>query len=284
MWKQRPFTIKRKLLLINAVIAIVPLLIIGAIIAGIYQNTVDKRTKQSVTDSSVVIADRITRVLKDTESCSNYLTININEVLKEKDPLEKINLRKQRDVTNELYNAKIVFDEMESIAFISDSNQIFVSDNAMLKNAEIVKDSEQFEQLKETSGKSIWFPCETREFLVLDKEKPVVTLGKKVVKITTGETLGYILINVNMEQLESVLRNQLIHYRLEDSTGKQVCSVPATENISAKYIEDIIRSVGEYKTGIYEGKNYYVTSYNIAEYGWKLTSVADLYTLNVGAK
>lgn len=276
-------TIKRKLLIINAIIVIVPIVFIGTIITGIYQNTVNKRTRQSVADSSVVISDRITRVLKDAENCSNYLTVNINEVLKSNELMSEISLRKQKDVTNELYKAKIIFDEIESIAFVSVNNQIFASDYTMLKNKELVLDSTQLGELEKTSGKSIWFPCEAREFLVSDLSKPVLTLGKKVVKITTGETLGYIFVNVDIGQIENILNNQLINYRLEDKVEKLVSSVISSDYIDEQDVKALLNQIRECNTSKYEGRNYYIASNKIENYDWELTAIVDLNEFNVGA-
>ena len=74
-------SIKRKLLLFNMVIAVVPVLIFGLLSTRLYEDAVEKRTRQSVKDTSLVIADRISGVLQDAENCSNYLTVNINQIL-----------------------------------------------------------------------------------------------------------------------------------------------------------------------------------------------------------
>ena len=105
-------TIKKKLLFINMVVAIVPVAVFGILITRVYSDMVDRRTRQSVEDSSVVISDRITRVLKDAENCSNYLTVNINKVLDKQNLSKEITLTQQKAITNELYTGKIVFDEI----------------------------------------------------------------------------------------------------------------------------------------------------------------------------
>jgi two-component system sensor histidine kinase YesM len=58
----KKLTIKRKLLLINLVLAILPVAIFGVLVTQLYEDSVDKRTRQSVGDSSMVISDRITRI------------------------------------------------------------------------------------------------------------------------------------------------------------------------------------------------------------------------------
>lgn len=282
--KRRTLTIKRKLLIINTVVAILPVVIIGILITSIFQDTVDKRTRQSVQDTSMVISDRITRVLKDAENCSNYLTVNINKVLEKKEATKKMTLAEQKAITNELYNAKIVFDEIDSIAFISVRSKVFVSDNTILADVDRILESSQLATLRETSGKSIWFPCETRDFLVQDTTEPVLTLGKKVVQIRTGETLGYIFVNVDISAIENVMANQLINYRLEDKDGIAVSSAISSEYISEEKVVELLKSSDRNQERHYEGRNYYISSYEIADYGWKLIGITDLNEFNVESK
>jgi two-component system sensor histidine kinase YesM len=250
----------------------------------VYENAVDKRTKQSVRDSSVVIADRITRILKDAENCSNYLTVNINKVMGKKDINKKMTLAEQKAVTNELYVAKIVFDEIDSIAFINANNKVFVSDNTLLANADNITSSDQMAQLEETSGKSIWFPTQTRDFLVRDTTVPVMTLGKKVLQINTGETLGYIFVNVDINTIGSVLTNQLINYRLDSSDGNIVNSMISSDYIDEADMNKMIDQSDKNQVVRYEGRKYYVSSYEIADYGWQLIGVTDMYLFNVETK
>lgn len=280
----KTLTIKRKLLLINLGIAILPVFIFGILITNVYEDTVDKRTRQGVEDSSTVIADRITRILKDTENCSNYLTVNINKVMEDQEATKKMSLAEQKAITNELYVAKIVFDEIDSIAFISMDNKVFVSDYTLLADVDIILKSTQMDKLRETSGKSIWFPCETRDFLVQDVAEPVLTLGKKVLQINTGETLGYIFVNVNINSIENILTNHLINYRLMDKKGVAISSVLSSEYINEADVKQLVEQAGKNQVESYKGRKYYISSYDIEDYGWQLIGITDLNEFNVEAK
>lgn len=280
----KKLTIKRKLLLINLALAILPVAIFGVLVTQLYEDSVDKRTRQSVGDSSMVISDRITRILKDTENCSNYLTVNINKVLDKKDETKKITLAEQKAITNELYVAKIVFDEIDSIAFMDTDNKVFVSDNTLLTDVDKIKSSPQLAELKETSGKSIWFPSEARDFLVQDSTVPVLTLGKKVLKINTGETLGYIFVNVDISAIETILTNQLINYRLEDNYGSIISSVVSSKYIDKPAIEELLMKTDKNQIKGYLGRKYYISRYEVVGYGWQLKGVTDLNEFNVEAR
>lgn len=285
-WKnyKRRLTIKRKLIFINMVVALLSVIIFGAMITQVYNDAVDKRTRQSVQDSSVVIADRITRVLKDAENCSNYLTVNINDIMDHKSEGDELSLAEQKAVTNELYVAKIVFDEINSIAFLTTDQKIFVSDNNLLTNADAIFASEQLSTIQGTSGKSIWFPCEARNFLVQDTTVPVLTLGKKVIQINTGETLGFIFLNVDISAIENNLTNQLINYRLVDENNLVVSSVVSSSYVDEEGIEEILKVAGEDQIKIYSGRKYYISSYEIADYSWKLVGITDLNEFNIDTK
>jgi two-component system sensor histidine kinase YesM len=266
------------------VVALLSVIIFGTLITQFYNDAVDKRTRQSVQDSSVVIADRITRVLKDAENCSNYLTVNINDIMDDISEGEDLTLAEQKAVTNELYVAKIVFDEINSIAFLTTNQKIFVSDNNLLTNKEAIFESEQLKRIQGTSGKSIWFPCEARNFLVQDTTVPVLTLGKKVIQINTGETLGYIFLNVDISAIENNLTNQLINYRLVDEKDTVISSVVSSAYIDEEDIRDILKVAQADQVKSYLGRNYYISTYEIANYGWKLVGVTDLNEFNIDTR
>lgn len=280
----KKLSIKRKLLFINMAIAILPVVIFGILITRVYEDAVDKRTRQSVADSSTVIADRITRILKDTENCSNYLTVNINKVMGKKDVSKTLTLAEQKAITNELYVAKIVFDEIDSIAFIGADDKLFVSDNTILTNTESILQSEHLNKLKKTSGKSIWFPCETRDFLVYDSTLPVLTLGKKVLQINTGETLGYIFVNVDISEIRKLLTNQLINYRLVDNSFVVISSVLSSEFVGEDSANELLSRSAKNKIVKYQGRKYYISNYEISDYGWQLMGITDLNEFNVETK
>ncbi len=283
-------SIKRKLLLINMAVAIVPVLVFGVLSNRLYEDAVWKRTRQSVQDTSQVIADRISGVLKDAENCSNYLTVNLNQILEKQNKDKKITLTQKKAIENELYVGKIVFSAIESIAFVAADESVYVSDTQMLVDAEALFASEQFEELASTSGKSIWFPCEKRDFLVEDTDTPVLTMGKKVVQIHTGRTLGYLFINLDLSIMEKNLTNQLINYYLLDEDLETVSSV-----ISSTYLneEELLSKIADFKDSLFNsenqtlkmgGRNYYISSQELEEYDWKLIGITDLDELNVEAK
>lgn len=83
IWSKNQMSIKKKLILINVLVAIIPMIALAILLTDVYDDSVNKRTEKSVEDASEIIASRITRVLRDAENCSNYLTVNINKAFEE---------------------------------------------------------------------------------------------------------------------------------------------------------------------------------------------------------
>jgi two-component system sensor histidine kinase YesM len=117
---------------------------------------------------------------------------------------------------------------------------------------------------------------------VQDVAAPVLTLGKKVVQINTGETLGYIFVNVDISAIENILTNQLINYRLQDKEGTVISSVVSSQHIGEAEVNEIVKQSTSNQEKNYQGRKYYISSYEIADYGWQLVGITDLNEFNVG--
>ncbi|AGC69310.1 Two component system histidine kinase [Thermoclostridium stercorarium subsp. stercorarium DSM 8532] len=279
-------SIKKKLILINIIVAIVPVIAFAVLLTDVYDDSVNKRTEKSVEDSSKIIASRITRVLRDAENCSNYLTVNINKAFEEQlSQMSQQNvLNYQKAISNELYVSKIIFDEIDSVAFYSVDGNFYVSDYSMLKNIERFRDSPILRKLEATTGKSIWFPYEKREYMVRDADRPVLTLGKKVIRINSGEPLGYLIINVSIGSIERNLENQLISYFLLDDNNRVISYGICSETLNERDALDLIDKSARNVIQRHKGRKYFISRYRIEDYQWTLIAITDLDKFNVDAK
>ncbi|MDF2612739.1 MAG: signal transduction protein [Clostridia bacterium] len=279
-------SIKKKLIAIMLPLSILPLLIFSGIIKNIYDEGMIKRTQRNIEDSNRIIADRISRVLTDSENCSNYLTVNINRIIETnyQGSNELSGLTRDALIKNELNSAKVIFKEIESIAYIDIKDRFYYSNFMLLKNHELIADSLYMKQLKTSAGKSIWFSSEKRNFLITDENKKVLTLGKKVWQITTGETLGYLFININMNEITKHLNGQLIDYYLIDGNGNIITTkkelaytdkIDILDWVSKKRNSQIIKQ---------RDTKYLATQYEIRDYGWDIIGITDLNTFNMDEK
>lgn len=279
-------SIKKKLLLINLPILILPILIFGIIITNIYNDAVIKRTQKNLQDSNIVIADRISRVLTDSENCSNYLTVNLNRIAEISH--QKINnlqdITIDSLITQELNAAKIIFKEIESIAYLNTEGKLYYSDYRLLQNSSLIFKSKYTEQLESSTGNSIWFDHEQRNFLVTDENQKVITLGKKVWKITTGETLGYLYINIDINEITKHLNNQLIDYYLVDQNSNIITTKEELEYTNNLNVLDVVREQSAFKIIKDKGVNYLTSKHNINKYNWDIVGITDLNVFNTEEK
>ena len=110
-------------------------------------------------------------------------------------------------------------------------------------------------------------------------------MGKKVVQIHTGRTLGYLFINLDMSVMEKNLTNQLVNYYLLDEEGAIVSSVISSTYLTKEELlteEELLEQ--ENKTTRIGGRTYYISTQNLDKYKWKLIGITDLDELNVEAK
>ncbi|MCL2748440.1 MAG: histidine kinase, partial [Oscillospiraceae bacterium] len=277
-------SIRYKLLIVSATMILLPVIIFALLVNSVYRSATEEKVAQIVADSSMLVGTNVSRILSDTVNCSNYLTININRSLSGRVG-QKLTPVQQLAVTNELYSAQIIFEAIDSIVFMTEY-EVLMSDPALLDTPEDIASSPLMERLRETSGGSIWFPCEKRNFLTRNDAESTLTLGKKVLQINTGHTLGYLFINVDLSAINSLLDNQIIGYRLMDGAGMEVGSAMpfggAGDDDWLWDDESIWEGSGQQIR--IKGDRYYAVNRHIPKYGWRLVSTAPLnsFEMNTG--
>ena len=160
------------------------------------------------------IASRIEGILSETESSATLLTININRVLNS-DAFHGVlsnDIKLYNLISNELAYAKLIYKQIDSIGFIDRSGRLYYSDYALQSNAYQIQSSEMYEKLTLTTGYNVWFDFESRDFLTKATDKRLVTLGKKIWNINSGETIGYLFINLSEDVFNEMFKEQLAEY------------------------------------------------------------------------
>ena len=195
-------------------LAILPMIFFALISMKIYEGTIIKRSLASMEDNTLLIASRIEGILSETESSATLLTININRVLNS-DAFHGVlsnDIKLYNLISNELAYAKLIYKQIDSIGFIDRSGRLYYSDYALQSNAYQIQSSEMYEKLTLTTGYNVWFDFESRDFLTKATDKRLVTLGKKIWNINSGETIGYLFINLSEDVFNEMFKEQLAEY------------------------------------------------------------------------
>ncbi|MGN7762441.1 sensor histidine kinase [Paenibacillus sp. 22594] len=202
--------IRKKIMYVYIPLIILPLFILGFVSYRVYTDAIVKKTVNSVSDNSTLITTLMNSMLTNTESAANILTLNLNKVIVEKyseDGGQVSDLQLYTQITNQLSYALLIFPDVDSAAYISRSGVVYGSNLEMERNAEKLQGSDMLSTLEHSRGSNIWFPMERRSYLVSSPEQPVLSLGKRIVNINTGETLGYVILNVREDALSAIYRN-----------------------------------------------------------------------------
>jgi two-component system sensor histidine kinase YesM len=199
--------IRSKITLVYVPLIIVPLLALGLAASHMYTKAIVERTVQNVSDNSSLIISQLSGMLNNAHSTANMLTLNLNKVLAEgtvSGDGQVSELQRYTQITNQLSYALVVFHDVESAAFVDVNGLIYGSSAALEQNRELAAASPLLERLRQSNGALTWFPMQTRRYLVMNESAPVLTLGKRIVNINTGSTLGYLFLNIKESDLSAV--------------------------------------------------------------------------------
>lgn len=237
-------SIRRKIILIYLPLSLLPLMLFAYFSTHIYENSIINRTLLSAQDSSQLIVSQTESILKDADDCSAMLTININNVLT-KNSINKntYDLNIFNSISNELTYALLIFPELDSIAYYDINQRLHTSHPRLANNEQRIADSPLIATLKKTNGMENWFSMTRRNYLIQDPTSPVITLGKKVIDIQSGKTLGYLVINILESTLSKSFSDQMTLYTIVDEQGQIISSnqekyvlTPFSNHTVSKYI------------------------------------------------
>jgi len=276
----RDLSIKRKIVYLFLPIAIIPMLLFAFISMNIYEDAFIKRSLDSMMDNNALIVNRMEGILSEAEGSATYLTLSINRIVNSNEfgGVLSNDIKFYNLISNELSYAKLIYRQIDAIAFIDTTNRLYYSDYALQNNKTGLIVSPMIETLKATTGYRQWFDMESRDFLVKDPEKKVLTLGKKIWNINSGETLGYLFVNVSEDAFRTVFAEQLAYYSIYDNQGERL--IDTTTEISPDEIAVFLSSDGNSDI-LNQGDNkVLVTQMRFDPLKWRLVSEADLDLFN----
>jgi two-component system sensor histidine kinase YesM len=200
---------KSKVITVFLPLIIVSLLTLGLLSNQLFSRSLIDRTTSNVVDESQLILSRTDYIFSSVETAANIMVTNINRMYdsygaKPGTAMESIqfgNLMQSR-----LSIDLSIFREVDAAVFIDNEGTIFASytesgdDRKIYSMLKRVRESESY-------GQALWFEMEKRDFLTPDPNSPVLTLGKTVINIDTGEPYGTLFLLVKEEGLSDYFRS-----------------------------------------------------------------------------
>ena len=276
--KLRDLSIKRKIVYLYLPIAIVPMLFFAVVSMKIYESAFINRSLESMEDNNVLISNRIDSILSDAEGSATYLTLSINRILNSNEfaGVLRNDIKLYNLISNELTYAKLIYKQIDSIAFIDKDNRLYYSDYSLQKGKMGILVSPMLTKLKKTTGNSVWFELKARDYITTDPDRKMLTVGKKIWNINSGETIGYLFVNVSESVFTSLFEEQVASYSIYDSENQMLLTSSLNKsevsNIN-QFLLEVDQSSKIIKT---ETNRILVSKTQIDKLKWRLLSEADL--------
>ena len=273
----KDLSIKRKIIYLYLPLAIIPMILFAGISMKFYESAIIKRSLSSMSDNNVLISDRVDGILSEAEGSATLLTISINRLLNSdafhgtlSSDIKLYNL-----ISNELAYAKLIYKTIDSIGFVDIDDRLYYSDYELQKGKNAILDSKMYETLTATTGNSVWFELSNRDYLTKSPDQKMLTLGKKVWNINTGETIGYLFVNIDEKVFTNLISGQLADYDIYNAEHHLLTTTVEDKELSRK-VEEFIR--GDVTSDILNdsGERTLISKIQIEKLGWTLLSKANL--------
>lgn len=256
--------LRYKISLMTLLVAVIPFTVFFVTVAALYERAYQTRNKQQIKEDLQVMSDRIEKIFEDTVLCSNYITLTINSVYDD-------HSRHQVDIDNSiksvLNQSVLIFDGLDSVVYISKEGDMYSTKYSLYNLEGEIKRSSYMKELKaKKNGTSLLFDMDSK-CMCSDDDVNVVTMGKRIVHIKSGETLGFLFVNVDLDHIEKSMGNTITSYFLFDSKNQSV----------AHERDSIETDLNEYKNS----RKYLVVEDYLTDCSWRLVGVTDLNMYNV---
>ncbi|MFD0958257.1 sensor histidine kinase [Paenibacillus chungangensis] len=191
--------IQDKILVIFLPLVIIPLVTVGIVTNHILTTALINKNYEVTQSNAILITDRIDELVIQTAHAADMVTINLNRMFSEFDRDKVAEYERRYKIINELNNAKLIFSNIHSLQFVHRSG---VTYSTMPDPQEPVEGPFLLSMLEEVSGsggRDVWFLMTQWN----DTDEKIMSLGKEVIHIMTGEVLGQLVIHLSESDLSA---------------------------------------------------------------------------------
>jgi len=278
MKRLRDMSLKYKASLVILTVALIPLFVLGTCIVAMYSNAIEERSRMHIEENIRIMTSRINAVFLNADLCGNHILLNLNQI-------EDENIRQQITKDNKIHNllnqSVLIFDGIESIVYVSEQGEFYTTNIHLLDQKEEIMASSYLKQLLDANGKTRLFD-KTENCMEVKNE--VVTMGKKVTHIVSGETLGYLFVNIAGDYLVQSVQNSISDYMVFDNQGKRIVEHTNGEFPEEEGFYEYIYANQMIREYTYEREEYLIARREIPEYHWEIVGITNLDKFNVSSQ
>ncbi len=271
----RDFSLKYKASMTILVVALIPLIVLATSIIMMFSDAIEERSRMHISENIRIMTSRISSVFVNANLCGNHILLNLNQI-------EDENIKQQITEDNKIHNllnqSVLIFDGIESIVYVSAEERVYSTKVELLDNKEEILNSTYKEQLLNANGKTRLFD-KTDDCMEVNGS--VVTMGKRVLHIITGETLGYLFVNIPGEYLVESVQNSVSYYLLFDNLGNSIVEHTGGTVLANKEICEAFYNHPDVNEQEYNDEKYLIARSTVPEYGWTVIGITNLNKFNV---
>jgi len=269
-------SLKYKAAVMMVVVSLIPLIVLGACIVVMYSNVIKERSRMHIDENIRIMTSRISGVFVDANLCSNHILLNLNQI---EDENVKQEIIKDNKIQNLLNQSVLIFDGIESIVYVTEKEKVYSTNISLLySKREQILNSSYKEQLLNANGKTRLFDKTEN---CMNVNNSVVTMGKRITHIVTGETMGYLFVNIAGEYLVQSVQNSISEYLVFDNAGTSIIEYASGNVLEDKALYEELYNSTEIDEYRYEGEKYLVARSTVPEYGWSVIGITNLNKFNV---
>lgn len=262
-------SIKKRLILMNALFAVIPLLIVN-IISGIQSEKVmEQKSSKLTTEMVKQTCANLDYFSEDIEKNLNKCIVNnlnnsednfVNTYMHPKDGIAQISAF--NSIKNQLVSVSALENGMDSIAIVTKEGKV-IGKLSNLNSEETLS----IKDIEVAANKSVW------TLNIGGKEGTYYI--RNIQNTITGEQFGKIVVQVNMATLNERLKDVALfkgaNISIVDEEGKVVLSSDNNLSILQDKIKDYIKSVNGAENGS-EMVDDCLIAYAVGQNGWKVVS------------
>ncbi len=284
--RYRDMSVKNKIVVIILPILLFLSVMVLIISSTIFSQAVLKKAKTNIQDECDLLIDQINGIYENMITCSEMLTKDINSAYSRRSakqtPASLITLKNQ--IFTSMDYDRRCFPEISSVVFIDKDN--YEVSNGISGTVDMEKLAVEMVSRIQAQGPPlpVSFPVDVRT--ALGEEEPVFTIGRRVLHIQTGNTIGYIFISVKEETLAGVFpgkENRQDSYLID--SDNRICVSRSKEQlfkpVAAKGLrEQLGKHVDQQFQVRVEGTPYLVSQRLVNTPDWSLVSQISVRELN----
>lgn len=269
------------------ILILLVLLILLVMNTILYQSNIEK-TRELVRDECEIIQVRLETMKKNLVTCANIVTKDINRIYSETniDDLDEISFVSiKKDINTALDYNKQCFNDVESIVFIDENSNIVSVGGKDTPDPALIRERLIADIPEKGLPRCVQFSVDKRAYF--NEEEPVLTIGKRVIRMETGKTIGYIFINIRESKISSIFpeyEGEQIdrQFLLVDSGQRIVAAVDKStllKSVEDEAILNFLSRIQDSNEIKVERQEYLFTKKEVTELSWQLVSQISINSL-----